>query len=54
MREVGDEDVTVNLGESIYIPPDVPDGARNEGTDLLTVLRIELVPTEGGMATPSA
>jgi len=54
MREVGDGDITVNLGESIYIPPNVPDGARNDGTDLLTVLRIELVPMEEGMATPSA
>jgi quercetin dioxygenase-like cupin family protein len=54
MREVGDGDVTVNLGESIYIPPNVPDGARNDGTDLLTILRIELVPLEGDMATPSA
>ena len=54
VREVGDEDVTVNLGESIYIPPNVPDGARNDGTDLLTILHIEFVPTEGGMATPSA
>jgi hypothetical protein len=54
VSEVGDEDVTVNLGESIYIPPNVLDGARNEGTDLLTILHIEFVPTEGGMATPSA
>ncbi|MCD6057784.1 MAG: Cupin domain [Thermomicrobiales bacterium] len=54
MQEVGDGDITVSVGESLYIPPNVPDGARNEGTDLLTVLRIELIPLEGGMATPSA
>jgi hypothetical protein len=53
MREVGDEDVTVNLGESIYVPANVPDGARNEGTDLLTVLHIELIPA-AEMATPTA
>jgi len=53
VREVGDEDVTVNLGESIYIPPNVADGARNEGTDLLTILHIEFIPT-AEMATPSA
>ena len=53
VREVGDGDVTVNLGESIYVPANVPDGARNEGTDLLTVLHIELIPA-AEMATPSA
>jgi len=53
VREVGDEDVTVNLGESIYIPPNVADGARNDGTDLLTILHIEFIPT-AEMATPSA
>src|SRR5215204_527115 len=50
VREVGDEDVTVNTGESIYVPANVADGARNDGTDLLTILHIEFVPTEGGMA----
>ena len=54
VREVGDEDVTLNVGDSIYIPPNVADGGRNEGTELLTVLRVELMPMEAGMATPSA
>lgn len=52
VQEVGDEDVTVNTGESIYVPPNVLDGARNEGTELLSVLIIDLVPTEE-MATPT-
>jgi hypothetical protein len=55
VREVGDEDVVLNTGESIYVPANVADGARNEGTDLLTILHIEFIPAaEGGMATPSA
>jgi quercetin dioxygenase-like cupin family protein len=53
VREVGDEDVIVNTGEAIYIPPDVPDGARNDGTDLVSILAVDLIPMEG-MATPSA
>jgi hypothetical protein len=53
VEEVGDEDVTVNTGESIYIPPNVLDGARNDGTDFLSVLGVDLVPMEA-MATPTA
>ena len=46
VEEVGDEDVTVNTGEAIYIPPNVLDGARNEGTDLLSLLAVDFVPVE--------
>jgi quercetin dioxygenase-like cupin family protein len=53
VEEVGDEDVTVNKGEAIYIPPNVVDGARNDGTDLLTIMEVDLVPMEA-MATPTA
>jgi hypothetical protein len=53
VREVGDEDVTVNTGEAIYVPANVADGARNDGTEQLVVLIIDLVPDEG-MATPMA
>jgi quercetin dioxygenase-like cupin family protein len=53
VTEYGAEDITINTGEAIYIPPNVPDGARNDGTELLSVLLVDLVPTEE-MATPSA
>jgi hypothetical protein len=53
VEEVGDEDVTVNTGESIYIPPIVLDGARNDGTEFLSVLGVDFVPMEE-MATPTA
>lgn len=53
VEEVGDEDVTVNTGEAIYIPPNVVDGARNDGNELLTTLSVDLVPLEA-MATPTA
>lgn len=52
VREVGDEDVTVNTGEAIYVPPNVLDGARNDGSDTLSVLVVDLVPMEA-MATPT-
>ena len=53
VREVGDEDATVNTGEAIYHPPDVVDGAENRGTVPVSLLAVDLVPTEG-MATPAA
>jgi quercetin dioxygenase-like cupin family protein len=53
VREVGDEDATVNTGEAIYHPPDVIDGAENRGTELVSLLAVDLVPGEA-MATPSS
>jgi quercetin dioxygenase-like cupin family protein len=53
VEEVGAGDITVNTGESIYVPPGVLDGARNDGTEQLSVLVIDLLPMED-MATPSA
>jgi quercetin dioxygenase-like cupin family protein len=53
VEEVGAEDITVNTGESIYVPPGVLDGARNDGTEPLSVLVIDFLPMED-MATPSA
>jgi quercetin dioxygenase-like cupin family protein len=54
VREVGDEDATVNTGEAIYHPPDVVDGAENRGTVPVSLLAVDLVPGEATMATPSA
>lgn len=53
VQEVGDEDVTVNTGEGLYIPPNVLDGGRNDGTEAVSLLVVDLVPTEE-MATPNA
>jgi quercetin dioxygenase-like cupin family protein len=53
VREVGDEDAVINTGEAIYHPPDVIDGAENRGTDVVSLLAVDLVPMEE-MATPSA
>jgi quercetin dioxygenase-like cupin family protein len=53
VREVGDEDATINTGEAIYHPPDVVDGAENRGTEVVSLLAVDLVPGEA-MATPSA
>ena len=53
VEEVGDGDITVNTGEAIYIPPNVVDGARNDGKDLLTILAVDLLPSEA-MATPTS
>jgi mannose-6-phosphate isomerase-like protein (cupin superfamily) len=53
VRDVGDETVTVQPGESFYIPANVPDGARNDGTELHVSLGVDLIPAEG-MATPTA
>jgi hypothetical protein len=52
VRDVGDETVTVQPGESFYIPANVPDGARNDGTELHVSLGVDLIPAEG-MATPT-
>ena len=52
VQEYGAEDMIINTGEAIYIPPNVPDGARNDGAELLSVLLVDLVPMEG-MATPA-
>jgi hypothetical protein len=49
--EVGDEDVIVNTGEALYVPPNVLDGARNDGSEKLSALIVDLLPMEG-MATP--
>ena len=53
VRDVGDETVTVQPGESFYIPANVPDGARNDGTELHVSLGVDLIPAEG-MATPTS
>jgi quercetin dioxygenase-like cupin family protein len=53
VEEVGAGDITVNTGETIYVPPGVLDGARNDGTEQLSALVIDLLPMEE-MATPSA
>jgi mannose-6-phosphate isomerase-like protein (cupin superfamily) len=53
VADVGAGDITVNTGESIYVPPGVLAGARNDGTEQLSVLVIDLLPMED-MATPSA
>lgn len=53
VREVGEEEVTVNTGEAIYVPPNVLDGGRNDGTEQISLLIVDLLPMEE-MATPSA
>ncbi len=40
-------------GSTQYIPANVPDGAGNEGTELMSSLIIEFVPVAGG-GTPAA
>ncbi len=40
-------------GSTQYIPANVPDGAGNEGMDLMSSIIIEFVPVEGS-ATPTA
>ena len=40
-------------GSTQYIPANIPDGAGNEGTDLMSSLVIEFVPVAGA-ATPPA
>ena len=51
--EYGDEDITINLGEALYGPANVPDGARNDGAEQLIVLAVDLMLGED-MATPTA
>jgi hypothetical protein len=52
-REVGEEEVPLNPGDALYIPANVPDGGRNDGTEQLVALVVDLVPAEE-MATPTA
>lgn len=52
VREEGAGDITVNKGEAIYVPTNVSDGARNDGTEQLVILLIEFLPASG-MATPT-
>ncbi len=53
VREIGEGDFPVNTGESIYVPPGVLDGGRNDGTEQVSILIFDLMPTEE-MGTPSA
>jgi quercetin dioxygenase-like cupin family protein len=53
VREIGEGEFPVNTGETVYVPPGVPDGGRNDGPDKLSLLIIDLLPKEE-MATPSA
>lgn len=46
VEEVGDEDVTVNTGDGLYVPPNVLDGGRNDGTDKVSILLVDLIPLE--------
>jgi hypothetical protein len=49
----GDEEVIVNTGESIYVPANVADGARNDGADQVILLAVDFMPG-ADMATPAA
>ena len=51
--EYGDEDITVNVGEAIYVPTNVLDGARNDGTEQIILLAVDMMPGEA-MGTPTA
>jgi hypothetical protein len=53
VREIGEGEFPVNTGEAIYVPTNVLDGGRNDGPGTLSLLIIDLLPTEE-MATPSA
>jgi len=48
-----DEEVTVNTGESIYVPANVADGARNDGADQIILTAVDFMPG-GDMTTPTA
>jgi quercetin dioxygenase-like cupin family protein len=50
--EYGDEEIMINVGEAIYVPANVPDGARNDGTEQLMLLAVDMMPG-GDMATPT-
>lgn len=49
----GAGDLMVPAGSAIYVQPNALDGARNDGTDMVSILIIDLVPHEE-MATPVA
>jgi quercetin dioxygenase-like cupin family protein len=49
----GAGDLPVPAGSTIVVPPDAPDGARNEGTEPVPVLFIHIGPREEE-ATPAA
>ena len=51
--EYGDEYITINVGEAIYVPANVPDGARNDGAEQISLLAIDLMPGED-VGTPTA
>ena len=51
--EYGDEEIVINVGEAIYVPANVPDGARNDGTEQIGLLAVDLMPG-GDMGTPTA
>jgi quercetin dioxygenase-like cupin family protein len=51
--EYGDEEIVLTVGEALYVPANVPDGARNDGTEQVIVLAVDLMPG-GDMATPTA
>jgi quercetin dioxygenase-like cupin family protein len=53
VREIGEGEFPVETGESIYVPPGVLDGGRNDGTEAMSILIFDLIPMEE-MATPAA
>ena len=53
VQEIGEGEFPVETGEAIYVPPGVLDGARNDGTEPVSLLIFDLMPTEE-MGTPSA
>ena len=50
----GDGVQHIPTGTTQYIPAGVPDGAGNEGRELMSSLVIEFVPVEADAATPEA
>ena len=42
----------IPTGTTQYIPASVPDGAGNEGTELMSSIVIEFVPVETGATPP--
>ena len=52
VRNVGDEAVPIHPGEGFYIPPNVLDGGRNDGTEKVSILEVDLVPL-ASLATPA-
>jgi hypothetical protein len=42
----------IPTGTTQYIPANVPDGAGNEGTELMSSIVIEFVPVETGATPP--